>query len=128
MVDDDEALDFPPQKRVEKSGIIAERYAPTGLTGWAAQIGMCKHSVTTKHLGFIERDEPDGTDAVEWLIPERKGIDVRRRRASVLQADISWVIQAAAQARMRFQLIAVWQVHRMRRDVVNRRPAIRPGR
>jgi hypothetical protein len=126
MIDDDEPVDFPPQERIEKSSIIPERYAPTGLTGGAAQIGMCKHAVTTKHFGFIERDEPDGKDIMERLVPQREGIDVRRRRTSILQTGITRVIQVAAQARMRLQRIAVRQVHSMRRDVVNRCPAVRP--
>jgi len=72
MVDYDEALDFPPQESAQKGRIVAEGHTALRLTVRAMHVRMRKHAIPAKHLALVERNEPDGANSVEKLLPQHQ--------------------------------------------------------
>ncbi len=107
MFDHDEAFDFPLQESAQKHRIVAEGHTALRLTVRAMHVRMCKHAIAAKHLVFVDRNEPDGANPVERLLPQDEIIDIRRRGPSILHADIARIIQAAAETGVRFQRVTV---------------------
>src|SRR6266480_8038859 len=103
MVDYDEALDFPPQESAQKGRIVAEGHTALRLTVRAMHVRMRKHAITAKHLALVERNEPDGANSVEQLLPQHQPMHIRRRRPSILHTDGAWIIQVATETGVRFQ-------------------------
>ena len=81
---------------------------------------MRQYAGAAVHLGVIGRDEPDGADAMEELFAPLELIDVRWRRPGVLCMHVAWIVHVAAEAGMGFKPASIRQIHRARRDVVNR--------
>ena len=85
---------------------------------------MRKDPVAAEHVAFADRKETNGAGSVERLLAQGKLIDVRRRRAAMLEADGAWIVPVAAEAGMRLQPVPVRQVDGAGRNIIDRGTAV----